>query len=262
MYQEDRGCAKSLTHLVILCCHAVYHGEPGTDPRKEENWALKAFQKGTDTKSGEHETFLQHLFAAVQLQNQTTLVAFSGGPTDEAYPNLSEAQSYLNALTDWSKKIGYSPPQDLEGSLILEDAATDSYQNILFSILLFRRRTGYYPSKITIVTQSFKNERFLDLHAKALRWPAHRVKVLGMNPPFNKAELESSIAGERSNGYKPWETDLYGTGEKLSSKRKIRGWKEEKTEVLGKGLEPVVQRLLRYEGGADVFPEKLPWEGN
>lgn len=178
--------AMPFTHLVVLCCHAVYHGPPGSDPREEKHWALKPFQRGNDTKAGEHETFLQHAFAAVQLQDAATLVAFSGAPTDKAYPDLSEANSYLSALTDWSKKIGYSPPLDLEENLLLEEAATDSYQNLLFSILLFRRRTGYYPTNLTIITHAFKIDRFLNLHTKALRWPACRVKVLGINPPFTR----------------------------------------------------------------------------
>lgn len=175
---------KQFTHLAILCCHAVYHGTSGSDPRKEENWALKPFQRGTDTKSGEHETFLQHAFAAVQLQNDHTLVAFSGGPTDEEYPDLSEAQSYVNAFKDWSEHIGLSMSKDILEDILLEDAATDSYQNVVFSILAFRRRTGYYPRHLIIITHAFKNARFLRLHAKALRWPVDRVKVLGINPPF------------------------------------------------------------------------------
>jgi hypothetical protein len=181
---QNAGSVKQFTHLVVLCCHAVYHGPAGSDPRKEENWALKPFQRGTDTKSGEHETFLQHAFTAVQLQNDHTLVAFSGGPTDEGYLQLSEAQSYLNAFQDWVAKIGYAASKGVIENILLEEAATDSYQNVLFSVLAFRRQTGYYPRYLTIVTHAFKNERFLHLHAKALRWPADRVKVLGINPPF------------------------------------------------------------------------------
>lgn len=73
-------------------------------------------------------------------------------------------------------------------------------------------------------------------------------------------ELDVTTAGERLNGDGPWETDLYGTAEKLSKKRELRGWKDKTSEELGKDLEPVVQRLLKFCGGVDVFPEKLPWE--
>jgi uncharacterized SAM-binding protein YcdF (DUF218 family) len=146
---------------------------------------LKPFQKGTATKSGEHTTFLQHAFAAINLASPTTLVAFSGGPTDASYPHLSEAQSYVNAFKDWSRVLGLKLPEVVEkNQVILEEHATDSYQNVLFSILEFRRRIGYYPTDLTIVTHAFKNERFLQLHAKALKWPKEKVKVLGLNPPF------------------------------------------------------------------------------
>ncbi|KIV99553.1 uncharacterized protein PV09_08853 [Verruconis gallopava] len=257
---RDAAVKDQRTHLVVLCCHAVYHGTHGRDPRKEENWALKPFQRGTDTKAGEHETFLQHAFAAVQLRNERSLVVFSGGPTDDAYPDLSEARSYLNAFEHWADAIGYAPSRDVLDGIALEEAATDSYQNVLFSILVFRRRTGHYPTSMTIITHAFKNDRFLRLHAKALKWPADRVKVLGINPPFTIAELESTEAGEKRNGFGPWETDLYGTASVLSSKRKARGWKEGKNSELAEGLEPVVQRLLLYQGREQVFPETLPWE--
>jgi len=256
------------THLVILCCHAVYYGTLGSDPRDENNWALKPFQRSTATKSGEHETFLQHAFAAVQLSNADTLIAFSGGPTDSNYPDLSEARSYLNAFGDWCAAIGLEVPKVARAGgsgegILLEERATDSYQNVLFSILAFRRRTGYYPEQLTIITHAFKNDRFLHLHSRALKWPAERVKVLGINPPFTLAELEGTIAGEKRNGYAPWETDLYGVRDPLAGKRKVRGWDDGKSKEPGKGLEPAVHKLLLYDGGAagnEVFPETLPWE--
>jgi len=196
------------THLIIVCGHAIYHGNIDSDPRKEDNWALKSFQKGTDTKPGEHTNFLHHAFAAVQVLDtspkDSTLIAFSGGTTDAEYPELSEAATYLTALQDWAKIIGYELPEDkLKRSVIVEDMATDSYQNVLFSVLQFRRRTGHYPTLLTIVTDAFKSERFLDLHGKALKWPEEEIKVLGINPSFSKAELESTTAGERTNGYGP-----------------------------------------------------------
>ena len=77
------------------------------------------------------------------------------------------------------------------------------------------------------------------------------------------AELEGTIAGEKRNGYAPWETDLYGVRDPLAGKRKIRGWNDVTSKALGEGLEPAVHRLLLYDGGAsgsEVFPEVLPWE--
>lgn len=80
---------------------------------------------------------------------------------------------------------------------------------------------------------------------------------------FVVTELEGTTAGEKRNGFAPWETDLYGVRDVLAGKRKARGWEEQMSEELGEGFEPAVQRLLRYDGGSSgvvVFPERLPWE--
>jgi len=42
----------------------------------------------------------------------------------------------------------------------VEEDATDSYQNLLFSIVKFKHITGRYPAKIVVVTHAFKQERF------------------------------------------------------------------------------------------------------
>ena len=46
-------------------------------------------------------------------------------------------------------------------NILLEELATDSYQNLLFSILKHKIATGVYPYHITIVTHEFKRRRFL-----------------------------------------------------------------------------------------------------
>jgi hypothetical protein len=170
-------------HLVLVCCHAIYHGgvTDKSHPSNEANWALKSFQRSTPHKPGEHETFIQHILAAIHIkakEPQRSILVFSGGPTDPSYSTLSESQSYLNALQALDLQNG--------SDIILEQAATDSFQNVLFSILAFRRERGRYPDSITIITHAFKERRFLDLHAKALRWPADRIRVHGINPPFSR----------------------------------------------------------------------------
>ena len=64
-----------------------------------------------------------------------------------------------------------------------ETLATDSYQNILFSILLFRKICGGYPISVTIVTHDFKKKRFLDVHVPAFRWPHSSIQFKGLDPP-------------------------------------------------------------------------------
>ncbi|KAK5008880.1 hypothetical protein LTR28_003376 [Elasticomyces elasticus] len=150
------------------------------------------------------------------------------------------------------------------GRIVLEESATDSYQNLLFSILAFRRIAGKYPRTVTVITHAFKERRFLELHAKAIHWPPHRIRLQGINPPFSAVELAEAVHGEQTRGYGAFERDLYGAGGVLAAKRKARNWDEEKTfPSLCQGVEGVVQRLLRWTGGSygnEIFPEKLPWE--
>ena len=49
----------------------------------------------------------------------------------------------------------------LISNVLIEDLATDSFQNLLFSILKYREATGVYPYHITVVTHDFKKRRFL-----------------------------------------------------------------------------------------------------
>lgn len=169
------GCRKK--SLAIVCCHAIYEG---SDPTDELNWRLQTFQRSSGLKPGEHLTFLQHIEIAVELLQSRNVdsVVFSGGRTNPDAAELSEAQSYLNALM-----YSRSGPVD---EILLEERATDSYQNLLFSILLFRQTYGYYPYQFVIITHAFKQDRFLDLHAKDIRVPLNRIRILGINPPFSR----------------------------------------------------------------------------
>jgi hypothetical protein len=170
------------TQLIVVCCNSIYHGGPESNPHDESEWALKSFQKSTTSKQGEHETLIQHIQASVQVQEEdsdSSIIVFSGGPTNNEYPDLSEAQSYLNVL----HALGTTKRLD---NILLDEAATDSFQNIIFSIMVFRKHCGYYPTQITIVAHSFKERRFLNLHANAIRWPTDRIRVLGIDPPFSR----------------------------------------------------------------------------
>ncbi|QDS67831.1 hypothetical protein FKW77_007312 [Venturia effusa] len=243
--------------LAIVCCHAIYEGSQPTD---ENNWRLQSFQRSSGLKPGEHLTFLQHIETGIGLLDSRAVDAlvFSGGRTNPEAPELSEAQSYFNALR-YTRR-------DAANGILLEGHATDSYQNLLFSILLFRQTYGYYPHEIIVITHAFKKNRFLDLHAKAIHWPSNRIRVLGIDPPFSETELESTIAMEHRHAYLPFSSDLYGTGEVLNKKRVNRRW-DPKVSIpeLGNGLEDCVKTLLEWSGGVDgteIFPQPLPWEGS
>jgi hypothetical protein len=160
--------------------------------------------------------------------------------------------------------------------VITETEATDSYQNVLFSLLLSRLYTGSYPQRITVVTHEFKRERFFNYHFPAIGWTPfqesidsstfrgrNRVDLIGINPPPEITSPESLIEGELKRGIGLWSRDRYGVGEELTEKRKKRGWSEPSLMV-GRGLEPVVEKLLSRDGGQggnEWFPEMrdLPW---
>jgi hypothetical protein len=168
--------ARRKTSLAIVCCHAIYEG---SDPASEKNWRLQSFQRSAGMKPGEHLTFLHHIHTAVHLWEAQAVdaVMFSGGRTNPK-SDASEARSYLNALN-------YKQEHTIDAP-ILEEHATDSYQNLLFSILAFKKHCGYYPTEIILITHAFKEQRFLELHAKSIRWPSDRIRVLGINPPFTR----------------------------------------------------------------------------
>lgn len=64
-----------------------------------------------------------------------------------------------------------------------------------------------------------KSRRFIDLHRKALRWPVQAFEYIGID---NDGETSMDYEGEKENGYKPFERDLYGCHDFLGRKRRTR----------------------------------------
>ena len=168
------------SHLIIVCCHSIFTGGDKDSIYLESNWALKSFQRaGASTKGGEHLTFLRHISKGVQLLQQDldqSLLVFSGGPTDPTHPFLSEARSYFNAMLKLDPAV--------KNHVYLEELATDSYQNVLFSIITYRKATGAYPRRITLITHAFKEARFRHFHFPAIKWLSNRLHFVGIDPNF------------------------------------------------------------------------------
>ena len=94
---------------------------------------------------------------------------------------------------------------------VTEEYATDSFQNLLFSICRFREVTGRYPEHVTVVSFTFKRARFEAMHAAALRWPGDRFRYAGVDPPPGTGfDLPEAAEGERLNAARPFEGDPYG----------------------------------------------------
>ena len=250
--------------LVIVCCHAICENDQ--EWVGEHNWRLQPFQcsNAASSKPSEHETFVLHILTAAMshLYRPETLVMFSGGRTSSE-SDKSEAGSYADVLENMQLSVNGKPLQC--GSLALEERATDSYQNLVFSILRFKQVVGQYPRNVTVITHAFKERRFLELHTRAIKWPASRIRVQGINPPFTLEELEQTLRGEAERGYKAFAEDPYGVGPTLASKRVARNWDPRVVDELATGAEPEVDGLLRWQGGRglqEIFPQKLPWENS
>ncbi|KXL43830.1 hypothetical protein M433DRAFT_41074, partial [Acidomyces richmondensis BFW] len=246
--------------LVIVCCHATYVGTG--ESFAERHWLLQPFQRSdaATSKAGEHQTFMAHILVAAQYCacHPEALLVFSGGKTTES--RRSEAESY-HLVAKRLVSSGLFPVSVLE-RCATEELATDSYQNLLFSIIRFRKIVGQYPRHVTVVTHAFKERRFLELHAAAIQWPANRLRVQGINPPFSLEELDQTQKAESERAYTLFAADPYGVRSPLKDKRTARHWSPENVASMEIEDEEIVNKLISWDGGqngTDIFPEVLPW---
>ena len=134
-----------------------------SNPYEESSWLLKPFQRSNPStgKPGEHETFLLHIQAGVNaLRREGTILVFSGAKTERDAPS-SEAASYLNILMQCFGEPDFVQQAMADGRILCEDAATDSYQNLLFSLVKYYEVEEAWPHMITVITHAFKENRFL-----------------------------------------------------------------------------------------------------
>ena len=245
------------TDLIIVCCHATFTGSGNL--LTESQWILQDFQRSNPAtnKPSEHETFIGHVIAAlITMETQPrTVLLFSGGRTTQS--DRTEAEGYDTMY------FGSKLDPGIWKRCAREDYATDSYQNLLFSIMRFRVLTGRYPRYITVMTHAFKARRFLELHTSAIKWPPDRIRVQGINPPFTLAELQQTERGELERAHSLFVKDMYGVRSPLAEKRKARNWNAEVAASAYEDVEQEVKDLFRWDGGesgGQIFPGRLPWE--
>lgn len=134
-------------------------------------------------------------------------------PSQETAPKLASGSQGIDRSLDLSRL-----------RMTTENFALDSFQNLLFSIARFYEYTNRYPERITVVSYAFKKKRFVELHAKALRWPT-RSSMIGGTSRFTYVGIDdegSEHKAPEDNAYKSFEVDMYGCWGRLQEKRKRR----------------------------------------
>ncbi|OTA89996.1 hypothetical protein M434DRAFT_23159 [Hypoxylon sp. CO27-5] len=212
---ENRMLSKQPEHLIIVCCHGIWHGGPARG-HDENEWLIAEFQKG------ETPTFIEHIKAGLHVLkgDNKSILMFSGGPTRRE-TRLSEARSYAN-LAHANAYFGIIPEVDAVQRVSCEERALDSYYNVLFSLIKFWYDYDTWPRKLTIVSHAFKKERLVDCHCGAIGFPLDRVDFVGIDPPgMIHGTNEAAIKGI-AEAVTQWKDDPHGKGELLSGKRKKR----------------------------------------
>lgn len=250
---ERRPEWKELYTLVMVAGHAIFTGR-SWDRRSlldENNWILEDFQKG------QVETFLKHIEKGVELaaNDSSALLLFSGGQTREAAGPRSEGLTYWMAA-EASGWYGHAA-DGIQNRTLAEEYARDSMENLLFSVCRFNQVVGRYPHNIKVVSFGFKKVRFVDVHRKALRFPAHRFQFYGIDPDGTDG-MRGLSAHERSQAMGPFAGDPYGCNTPVLSGKKETRNPYLRYHPYPQGC-PELAPLFRH-CGRSVFNGPLPWD--
>lgn len=283
----------SPNHCIIVCGHAIWTGGIPQKGYDESEWLIESY------KSGETPTFIEHIKAGVKAlgDDPHAALVFSGGPTRSetqlsearSYANLAAANNYFGLLPPVYDPSSVKPSSDpfspipIDPRILLEERALDSYHNIIFSLILFWRTYGSWPSRLTIVSHAFKRARLVDAHCGAIGFPLEKITFIGINPPNLPADLaaagdgsytgadDSEAGGEVSpekaaamQGAREivglWADDPHGIGEVLARKRQARNpWNvNQKLFASGDEREKSGVRTLGYENMMEALMEGSP----
>ena len=255
---DYEGKASNAADLVIVTGHAVLNFRSSLNRAGFDDgcWHLLPYQ----IQRGMPQAIEAHIRAGVAeaTANPDALLVFSGGETRRDVGPVSEGASYFavsDALSLWGPSSN-----SVRSRTVTEEYARDSYENVLFSICRFHEITGAYPRHITVISFSFKQRRFEDMHAYALRWPSERLSYIGIDPlPKTGFDLALQTKGELKNAASLFESDLYGChSEQLVKKRESRNpFKRTSSYETTCGHE--MTEIFNY-CGPSLFQGNLPWD--
>lgn len=282
LHQNENSVASHATHLIIVAGHSVLiSGNVQSAAIDDSVWFLYDYQRNR----GLPRAIVSHIQAGIRiaLDDPSSLLVFSGGETRARTGPETEGGSYFrvaDALDLWDGRDVFRADDNADGDdadadadadhrgfsnltvrarTVTEEFATDSFENFMFSICRFREITGHYPEKISLVSFTFKRQRFETLHANALNWPLDRFHYVGIDPPSSTGfDLVESSEGEKNNSLLPFKSDPYGChSEILQQKRKERN-PFSRTAPYELTC-PEMTAVLRYCGPELISKEKLPW---
>ncbi|KAJ7078846.1 hypothetical protein B0H15DRAFT_891779 [Mycena belliarum] len=239
----------NLNHLIIVPGHAIWTGTNPDLRTRVDEWAFQSFR--TNPESSLLDVFFKHISTAARLalEDQRSLVVFSGGQTQPT-STTTEGESYLRLAL----KAGLFHSERFPRATS-ENYALDSFQNLLFSIARFHEYTGTYPKKITVVGYEIKRARFQELHRTAIRWPKDTFNYIGIDMDGDTTQARQ---GEHQNGFVPYLTDLYGCHDYLAEKRRQRNYNARYPPYYSSC--PDLRSLLDWCPETNtLFSRTLPW---
>mmetsp|Transcript_131786 Transcript_131786/g.328649 ORF Transcript_131786/g.328649 Transcript_131786/m.328649 type:complete len:393 (+) Transcript_131786:228-1406(+) len=265
---------QALDHLILVAGHAVVLAEAldGVDTH-DTLWYLEHYQRDQDLPGA----LVGHIRRGVEAASADprALLVFSGGQTRPAAGPRDEGSSYYRVAEHYGwwghttpttsrlaqrslRAVGKDVPLPVPQRTVTEDFASDSFQNLLFSLCRFKEVVGHYPARVTVVSFTFKRRRFEDLHRAALRFPHGRFTFLGLQPPsWSRFDLVEAERGEVENAARSYENDPYGCHTPaLAAKREARNPFRRTTPY---ALSCPDMRTLLAWCGPGLFPHALPW---
>jgi hypothetical protein len=247
---------KKANELIIVACHAAFKGSvllPLKDPADDNNWVLLPFQKG------EPKYYLAHIKHGIKLlsKKEDSILLFSGGNTRKNAGNWTEANSYLESSLYFNLwKNSTKDINDLKKRIFLEEYARDSFENLLFSICRFNEITSNYPEKITLISWSFKKERFI-FHSSCINYPLNKFLFPNINNPEN---LSDAISGEKK-AVSSFKNNYYGNKGELLEKRNSRNpFNKLIPYYKNKDLNSFFVYINNPENSQTDYNSKLPWQ--